>query len=194
MRPMTPEEFESWIAPLYSGLYAAAKRSLRNETDAENLVQDCLNKLWQQCERGRLCVDESGRRCVLKESGEVSELTRGWAFFLLKKLLLNVLRKQKRDSNTLSNFATHTEAPKNSDPREELERREQWSALRKCMGTLGETDRDIFVRYQLRDSTIAASLILEGCSLVELRRRVNRIKRELFDCVSAKLVNKEPRA
>lgn len=73
---MTTEEFEIEIVRLRPKLIEKARRYLRDNDEAEDVVQDALCRLWQMCDRLHLPID-------------------ALAMVLTRNLCINKLQRQK---------------------------------------------------------------------------------------------------
>jgi RNA polymerase sigma-70 factor (ECF subfamily) len=73
---MTTEEFEIEIVRLRPKLIEKARRYLRDDDEAEDVVQDALCRLWQMCDRLHLPMD-------------------ALAMVLTRNLCINKLQRQK---------------------------------------------------------------------------------------------------
>lgn len=76
---MDQDEFWEMIAPLRQGLYGFAIRMLNNPTEAEDLLQDVLEKLWR-------------KKKQLNRQGNL----KSYAMTIMKNQCLDVIKKRGR--------------------------------------------------------------------------------------------------
>lgn len=132
-----------------------------SEDDAKEVVSDCFYTLWQNREK-------------LRESA-----LKGYLASIARSRALNALRRAGRDL-PLEDDALQLSLP---GPEDETARREEYAALRRCVGAMGEPDRTIFIRHYYLYQTAAAIGQALGLNVntvnTRLRRGRERLRREL---------------
>ena len=141
---------------------------LSDPRDREEVLQDCVLKVWQEIDR------------FDPEKGSWTS----WLTAIARNAALNRARAEKnRETGELSD----DEADSASTPEEEALRRERREALLRALNTLGSRDRILFYRkYYYRQSTaqIAAEL---GMSERAVEGRLYRIRQKLKDLLKGEM-------
>jgi RNA polymerase sigma-70 factor (ECF subfamily) len=125
---MTQQEFQHTVTPIKSKLYRFALRMMNSNSEAEDVVQEVLIKLWQQ--REKLC--------------QIANVE-AWSIRLTRNASIDKIRTRKMTESTdvLLNVATNQPSP------EDLTRRtETFDWVKKAMANLPEKQRAVM---HLRD-------------------------------------------
>lgn len=129
---MSSDKFHQLILPMKDKLFRLALSIVREQTEAEDIVQDILLKLWQK-----------------KDEWDDVENLEAYCFRAVKNLSLDrlaagAIRKTDKIDPNRESFAfvdTHS-------PHSEIVRKEQHSLLYRCIDELSENQKLVF---QLRD-------------------------------------------
>ena len=159
------EELLRHFAPLLRYVIAPF---LSDPRDREEVLQDCVLKVWQEIDR------------FDPEKGSWTS----WLTAIARNAALNRARTEKRrETGELS----EDEADSASTPEEEALRRERQEALLRALNTLGGRDRILFYRkyyYRQSPAQIAAEL---GMSERAVEGRLYRIRQKLKDLLKGEM-------
>lgn len=151
---MKLEEFKYVILPLKDKLFRMALRIIRNQDEAEDIVQDVMIKVWNMGEEWT-GIDNSEAYCCT--------MTRHLA---LQRLALKENRNGRLQADDYNRSGTET-------PGEAMEKDERMRLLRKLINGLPDKQRHV---VQLRD--------VEGMSYLEIARTLeiteDQVKTNLF--------------
>ncbi len=142
---MTRKEFENIIHLQSRKLYGFAFRILRNQAEAEDVVQEIFIKLWNMGER-------------LDEYKSVDAL----ATTMTKNFCIDLIRKQRHNYNTDVNI-NEFQALTSPSPHDQMENLESGEILNTIIAGLPESYRIII---RLRD--------IEGASYEEIAERTDQ--------------------
>lgn len=127
-------------------LLQLARLMLRSETEAEDIVQDCLVKLWHH----------------LDKLGPGAELP--WLITCTRNACLDRLRRERRQAGLLRQV--HAEAPgpdATDDPAGDASRKERARQLYRAIAAMPEPGRSLLILRDLQDidvATVAGTLNL----------------------------------
>lgn len=155
---------EQLLGIWYPKLLGSAKRMLRNEDAAKDVVQEALLKLALNL-------------ASLRNPGAFG----GWAGQILRRCCLAYLKQQKRDHACGDDVDCHEIAAPDADPATLAMRAD--SALVEAVDSLGTTSRDVvrmhyFFGLSLREIAGRAR-ISEGAVKVRLHRARNQLRQRL---------------
>ena len=142
---MTRNDFEHLIQQLSRKLYGSAYRILRNQEEAEDVVQEVFIKLWNMNEK-------------LDQYKSIDAL----ATAMTRNYCIDLIRKQKHYSTVDYNIIDHQNITSPS-PHEQMENTESGEILNIIIGSLPESFRIVF---KLRD--------IEGASYEEIAEKTDQ--------------------
>ena len=142
---MTRNDFEHLIQQLSRKLYGSAYRILRNQEEAEDVVQEVFIKLWNMSEK-------------LDQYKSIDAL----ATAMTRNYCIDLIRKQKHYSTVDYNIIDHQNITSPS-PHEQMENTESGEILNIIIGSLPESFRIVF---KLRD--------IEGASYEEIAEKTDQ--------------------
>jgi RNA polymerase sigma-70 factor (family 1) len=142
---MTRNDFEHLIQQLSRKLYGFAFRILRNQEEAEDVVQEVFIKLWNM-------------RDALEEYKSIDAL----ATAMTRNYCIDLIRKQKHYSTVEYNISDYQNITFPS-PHEQMEHRESGEILNTIIGDLPETFRIVI---KMRD--------IEGASYEEIAEKTDQ--------------------
>ena len=142
---MTRNDFEHLIQQLSRKLYGSAYRILRNQEEAEDVVQEVFIKLWNMSEK-------------LDQYKSIDAL----ATTMTRNYCIDLIRKQKYYSTVDYNIIDHQNITSPS-PHEQMENLESGEILNIIIGSLPESFRIVF---KLRD--------IEGASYEEIAEKTDQ--------------------
>jgi RNA polymerase sigma factor (sigma-70 family) len=142
---MTRKDFEHLIQQLSHKLYGSAYRILRNQEEAEDVVQEVFIKLWNMSEK-------------LDQYNSIDAL----ATAMTRNYCIDLIRKQKHYSTVEYNIIDHQNITSPS-PHEQMENTESGEILNIIIGSLPESFRIVI---KLRD--------IEGASYEEIAEKTDQ--------------------
>ncbi|MBS6594110.1 sigma-70 family RNA polymerase sigma factor [Odoribacter splanchnicus] len=128
---MTEKEFNHMILPLTKNIYAYAQHILSNPTDAADITQEVMIKLWN----------------TRRELKGVQN-PRAWALKVTRNLCLDWIKKQKPvyGGEELAQNEDYT-----SNPLQEIEIKDTVSLLRQIIDTLPENQREVLILREIEE-------------------------------------------
>jgi RNA polymerase sigma-70 factor (ECF subfamily) len=165
-------DFESLLRPQFAYLYRISYRFTGNKTDAEDLVQELLIKLYP-------------RR---KELGQVSNL-RPWLVRVLYRLFLDNERKQKRSPLRLVKYERETDAENsleqipcsNPDPEQRTQQRNLAERIEQALNLLSRDHRAVITLHDIEGYRLGELETLLEVPLGTLKSRLHRARANLRD-------------
>jgi RNA polymerase sigma-70 factor (ECF subfamily) len=165
-------DFESLLRPQFAYLYRISYRFTGNKTDAEDLVQELLIKLYP-------------RR---KELGQVSNL-RPWLVRVLYRLFLDNERKQKRSPLRLVKYERETDAENsleqipcsNPDPEQSTQQRNLAERIEQALNLLSRDHRAVITLHDIEGYRLGELETLLEVPLGTLKSRLHRARANLRD-------------
>jgi RNA polymerase sigma-70 factor (ECF subfamily) len=165
-------DFESLLRPQFAYLYRISYRFTGNKTDAEDLVQELLIKLYS-------------RR---KELGQVSNL-RPWLVRVLYRLFLDSERKQKRSPLRLVKYGRETDAEEpldqipcsNPDPEQHTQQRNLAERIEQALSLLSSDHRAVITLHDIEGYRLGELETLLEVPLGTLKSRLHRARASLRD-------------
>lgn len=165
-------DFETQLRPQFEYLYRISYRFTGNKTDAEDLVQDLLIKLYS-------------RR---KELRQVSNL-RPWLVRVLYRLFLDNERKQKRSPLRLVKYGreNHAEEPLDQipcsypDPEQQTQQRNLTERIEQALNRLSKDHRAVIVLHDIEGYLLGELETLLEVPLGTLKSRLHRARANLRD-------------
>jgi RNA polymerase sigma-70 factor (ECF subfamily) len=160
---MTRTEFDHLIRQQSRKLYGFAFRILRNQQEAEDVVQEIFIKLWKIGDK-------------LAEYKSIDAL----AVAMTKNYCIDILRKQKHlytgefSASDLQNFA----AP---SPQEQLENNESGKILNKIIEGLPETYRDVIILKEIEGESYEEIAKKTDQNINTLRVTLSRARKIIRD-------------
>lgn len=142
---MTRTEFDRLVRQLSRKLYSFAFRILRNQEEAEDVVQEIFIKLWK-----------TGKKLDEYKS------TDALAIAMTKNLCIDILRKQSHNYKGDINLFDYQNVTSPS-PQEQLENKESGEILHAIINTLPDSYKEII---KLRD--------IEGASYEEIAKKTDQ--------------------
>lgn len=141
-------------------------------TDAEDIFQKCSLVLWRKFQDFRS-----------------SESFLAWACGIARLEVLNALRTDRRnkllfDEDLVRQLATHR-------MQSICEHQERLFALRSCVETLSDDQRDLLDAAYGNGNTIKNFAEFTGSAVQTLYNRLGKLRRQLFHCVESKLASQE---
>ena len=163
------KEFNEQIWPLRNVLFRYALSILKNETEAEDLVQDTLVKLWKKMKTGTIILHP-----------------KAMAFTIIKNACMDIFRssRYKTERETLKEDSSYTESPLNL-----LVQKESLDRVRTAMASLPQDQHSIM---HLKDFEGYSYEEIEkelGISNSNLRVKLSRARKKIRDKLSKELAN-----
>lgn len=149
-------------------IYAYIRTLLVNPADADDVWQNTNLVLWKKF-----------------DTYEQGTNFRAWAYRIAHFEVLNHRAKAGRSGPQFSEGFLDQIAGEVEKQSDQLEAR--LGALRVCLGTLSERDRDLIERRYEKDATGDSVADAVGRSRRAVYKSVTRIRRSLLDCVRARL-------
>ena len=162
-RAQTGDEgaFTELMRAYYAFVYGIVIRIVKNPNDAEEIVQDSFLNAY----RGLAQLEDTDK-------------FKGWLAKIARNRSLNWLREQKIDAVSIDEVEYPTlQMPESPD--EGLIRDEQRELIRRAMGTLSETDREIVRSYYLDGASYDELIRTHGLSYKAISFRLARAKQKL---------------
>ncbi len=158
---MDSESFKSRFLPLTRKLHWTAFSIMRNEQDAQDIVQEAFLKLWNK-------------------RNELEHVTNHEAYCIT--LVKNMCLDAKRNSHASLDAGPPDELPiiAEVDVEQEIEREQQASMLKQCIDDLPEMQRNIITRRDIMDHEFADIAQDTGCSEANVRVILSRARKTVF--------------
>ena len=159
-------QFESLIKPHLKRLYSLAYRFTGQRSDAEDLVQDVLIKLFPR----------------LEEMQTIEKLS-PWLARVLYRHFIDVLRSKNRSLVDLLDDDSFLEsiAVEDQGPEQNLDLSQTQNRLQYCLNKLNEDQRLIVILHDVEGYTLQEIHFLNDVSIGTLKSRLNRARGRLRD-------------
>lgn len=164
-------EFETLLRPHVPHLYRLAYRFTGNPSDAEDLVQDLLVKLYPK----------------LKDIRKINKL-RPWLAKILYRIFIDLQRKHSRSPLRLTKME-HPDNPANSildslpterpNPEEILERKINQDRLLKAVQALKEDQRHVCILHDIEGYALSEITEILNVPLGTVKSRLHRARENL---------------
>ncbi len=158
---MDSESFKSRFLPLTRKLHWTAFSIMRNEQDAQDIVQEAFLKLWNKRD-------------------ELEHVTNHEAYCIT--LVKNMCLDAKRASHASLDAGPPDELPiiAEANPENEMEQLQQATLLRECIDKLPEMQRNIITRRDLLDQEFTDIAHDTGCTEAYVRVILSRARKTVF--------------
>ncbi|WP_437231005.1 sigma-70 family RNA polymerase sigma factor [Planctomicrobium sp. SH661] len=166
--PARQAEFLRYLAGAYSEAYASALVIVGNRTDADDVIQEVCVLLWKQ-------FDEF----------EPGTNFRKWACSIAFLVAKNFVRKQRRRTSGLSDYAMLRIEHVRSAAAELMELRRE--LLYECVAKLSERDRKFLDDCYCSSVPIAAIARAQRDNVETVYTRLKRLRKRLTDCIERTL-------
>lgn len=161
---MTEKEFNHIILPLAKNIYAYARHILSNPTDAADVTQEVMVKLWD----------------TRKELKRVAN-PRAWALKVTRNLCLDWIKKQKPmcSDEQLSQNEDYT-----SNPLQEIETKDTAALLRHLIDTLPENQREVMILREIEELEFEEIEQITGLTANHIRVLLSRGRSRVKEMVA----------
>ncbi len=153
---MNLEAFKTNVLPVKNKLYRFANRLLGDETEAQDVVQEVLIKVWDR-----------------QEELDKIENMEAWCMRITRNLAYDKLKTKQRRATEAMTEGVEMKIATDGNPYESTEKKDMIASIRQIMTTLPDKQRQVM---QLRD--------IEGYSYKEigeiLNLDMNQVKVNLF--------------
>jgi len=163
---MQQQQFKKEILVHKDQMYRLALRMLQNKDDAQDIVQDCLIKLWN-------------KRFVLKNINSY----KSFALTTVRNASIDMIRKRKYNTNH-SELNLKTEDP---NPEKQLDLSDQVKRMKLIIEQLPQQQRELIQLREIEGLEYSEICEISGLSLSNARVIISRARKEIRKKMLAEL-------
>jgi RNA polymerase sigma factor (sigma-70 family) len=160
---MTRQQFDHLVPQLSRRLFGSAFRILRNQEEAEDVVQEIFIRMWKMGDK-------------LDEYNSIEAL----ATTMTKNYCIDLIRKHKNQHGSDFNIEQYTGASAPS-PQDQLENRESGEILDKIISDLPEAYRTVLEQREINGSSFEEIAEKTGQNINTLRVTLSRARKMVRD-------------
>ena len=165
---MEVQEFKERILPISQRIYQFALRILRNEHDAEDVVQEIFMRLWDK-----------------RDEFEVIKSIEAYSFRMTRNLCLDKLKKMKPRyyDDREPDSARYDEADPSPDPAGSLELKDARERLNHMIETLPEQQRTLLQLRDIEGFEYDEISEITGMEINTIRVGISRARKKLKESI-----------
>ena len=155
---MQQSQFKNNILIHKNQMYRLALRILRNEDDAQDVVQDSLMKLWN-------------KRKVLENIRSY----KSFALTIVRNASIDLIRKRKPETNQQD----HLERADGLNPEKQLDIADQLQRVKRIINGLNEQQRELIQLRDIEGLEYDEIAEITGLSINTIRVNISRARKEI---------------
>ncbi|NDV59383.1 RNA polymerase sigma factor [Bacteroides sp. 519] len=158
---MELKQFKIHILPLRSRLYGYALRLTENDSDAEDIVQEAMIKLWNM-------------RNKLDEYNSVEAL----AVKMTHNLCMDLWRRKRPDTLSVEQIVLQSET---QTPEKLLEQKDEIAIMKEIIASLPPLQQTIIRMKDIEEYEICEIMEITGCNNEAIRSNLSRARKKVRD-------------
>jgi RNA polymerase sigma-70 factor (ECF subfamily) len=155
---MQQSQFKNMILIHKDAMYRLALRMLRNEEDAQDIVQDSLIKLWN-------------KRKVLEDIRSY----KSFALTIIRNACIDLIRKRKPETNQQENL----EYRDGINPEKQLDISDQLKLAKQIINQLNQQQRELIQLRDMEELSYEEISEITGLTINTIRVNISRGRKEI---------------